>query len=129
MTYNITHHQENQGKFTKVILLVGLVLITALSWNTIRMFLQYKSRSETLAQVEREKKELVAKQQELQYRVKRAQTEAYIEQRARQFSLSKKGEYIVVAQYPSPSPTSIPIQKKELGIPPYQAWIHVFSQP
>lgn len=127
MTYNITTQTQNQGKINKAVILVGCLLISTLLWSVSRLFFQYLNSRRLLQQEQAEKNQLLSEQQNLTYRTKRAQTDGYIEERARQLALSKEHELIVIAAYPSPTtvPTPIPAHI----IPPYQAWLQVFSQP
>ena len=127
MTYNITHQQRNQGQINSLISVGGFLLIIALLWNVIGLFSQYLTRQRLLTQDLQQKTQLAKDQESLKYRTKRAQTETYVEERARQIGLTKDHEYVVVAQYPIPSLAPVPV--KQNVQPPYQAWIQVFTRP
>ncbi|MFA6005531.1 MAG: septum formation initiator family protein [Patescibacteria group bacterium] len=127
MTYNITPQQRNQGQINKLVLLAGSLLVITLLWNVVGLFGQYVTRRRLLAEEMAQKVQLENEQKNLNYRAKLAQTDTYIEERARQIGLTKEGEYVVIAQYPHPSPTPQP-EKPQIKLT-YRAWIQVFSHP
>jgi len=77
-----------------------------------------------LSQQELEKKKVEAENNKLRYLLKKQQTEKYFEEKARQLSLSKKDELILIppAIKNTPTPKLSPTPKKS----PYQQWMALF---
>lgn len=85
------------------------------------------SRRESLQEQKVYLTKLQRDKNQLLYALKRAQTEEFVEERARKLSLTKKDEYILIA--PRVSPTPVPIPTKTLQKAIYKQWLHVFINP
>jgi len=124
MSYNIRHKPENQGNSASFLILVLVFFAVVLLLSAIKQGLNYANRR----QIAKEQEELLAKERQnqakLQLRLKKSQTEEFVETEARRLSLSKKDEYIVLASFPTPTPASPPPKVKT--VPNYKLWWNVF---
>jgi cell division protein FtsB len=124
MTYNIKPQTKNQVLSTILLHTIFGFFLATLLLNTIRLMQQFVYRKQVLARQEDQKKKLKLKQDELTYRLKRSQTESYVEERARELTLAKPNEAILIGAYPSPTrPPKNTIKK--VG-PPLEEWKKVF---
>jgi cell division protein FtsB len=110
MSYNIIRNQKNQGKSLYIIILILLFFCGGLLVNLFKLTdLWLKTKGE-LTRQQTETTKLNEENQELKFQIKKRQTDKYFEEKARQLSLSKKDELILIppAVSPSPYPSTTP---------------------
>lgn len=87
------------------------------------MTIQYHNRNKTLAELHTQERESEKEKNRLLLKLKQVKTPEYIEKHARELTLAKKGEIIVVGSFPTP--TEAPKQSSHVQ-PTYIQWYNIF---
>ncbi len=127
MSYNIRYKSKNQDNSRLTVYFILGFFIVALFINLVKMVKQYVDRRAILRQEEQELATIKRQNSNLRYELKRSGTEEYIEEKARELTLSKEGEYVIIAGEPSPPPK--PRKREVPHIPNYKLWWLLFFQP
>jgi len=85
--------------------------------------IQYHNRNKTLAELHTQERESEKEKNRLLLKLKQVKTPEYIEKHARELTLAKKGEIIVVGSFPTP--TEAPKQSSHVQ-PTYIQWYNIF---
>lgn len=72
-------------------------------------------------------RDLKEQKTKLKYRLQYAQTDEFIEERARKLGMHKENEAVLMVRYPTP--TSAPRRTAAYTEPVYRAWLRIFSLP
>ena len=125
MSYNIksqTKKQDNSGY--SFVIIIGFFILT-LSVNFVKLVREYALKKKILQENTRDYSTLVEEQDKLKLKIKKNQSQEYIEEQARKLTLSKPNEFVVIMASPSPkakiTPTVTPY------IANYKLWLQLFN--
>ncbi len=104
MSYNIKDYNKNQARSSYLVFFAFGFFMLTLLYNLIKLTAQYLNRRALLTQQRKEVEDLRARNEYLKYSIKRADTEEYIEQKARKLTMGRDDEYTLLAAYPPPTP-------------------------
>ena len=124
MSYNINSKTKKQDHTNyPYAIIIGFFLIV-LSINLIKLSREYIARKQTLSQNQSEHSRIIEEENKLKLKIKKSGTSKYIEEQARELTLSKPNEIVIVLSSPTPKP------KKKLTPTPYIAnyklWVKLF---
>ena len=125
MSYNIksqTKKQDNSGY--SFIIIIGFFIL-ALSVNFVKLVREYALKKKILEENALDYAQLTEQQNKLKLKIKKNQSQEYIEEQARKLTLSKPNEVVVIMASPSPkfkvAPTATPY------IANYKLWLQLFN--
>lgn len=125
MSYNIKVSRKKQTKSNIIIYIILVFFTIALASNLFKLAKQYVDRNALLSKQTTELQKIKEENNKLLLRLKQAQTEEFVEKKARELTFSKQNEYLIIADFPTPTP------KPQITEPPkkpnYLLWLETFS--
>jgi len=124
MSYNNKHlHKRQYNKWGLLFFIIFAFFTITLIIGIVRLTIQYHNRNKTLAELHTQERESEKEKNRLLLKLKQVKTPEYIEKHARELTLAKKGEIIVVGSFPTP--TEAPKQSSHVQ-PTYIQWYNIF---
>lgn len=124
MSYNNKHlHKRQYNKWNFLFFIIFAFFTITLVVGIVRLTIQYHNRTQTLAKLRTQELENQKEKNRLLLKLKQVKTPEYIEKHARELTLAKKGETIVVGSFPTP--TEAPKQVSHTQ-PTYMQWYNIF---
>ncbi len=124
MSYNIKLHQKKQTKSSIIIYLILIFFTIALLSNLFKLTKQYIDRTSILSKQTAQLQKIKEENNKLLFRLKQAQTEEFVGKRARELTFSKQNEYVIIANFPTPTPKSKKTESAKKAN--YLLWLETF---
>ena len=124
MSYNNKPpHKRQYNKVSLLFFIIFAFFTITLVIGIIKLTIQYHNQTRVLARLQIQEQESQKEKNKLLLKLKQAKTQEYIEKHARELTLAKENETIVVGSFPTPAET--PKQKSHI-LPIYVQWYTIF---
>jgi len=124
MSYNINIKTKKQDNSRVLFVIIIGFFILALMVNFVKLTREYFLKKQILEQSQAEYSKALDQQNKLKLSIKKNQTQEYIEKKARELTMSKPGEVVVILSSPAP------VKKKSSSAPKktanYKLWLQLF---
>lgn len=124
MSYNINSKTKKQDHASYTFVFIIGFFLVVLSINLVKLTKEYITRKATLSNNQKEYSRAIDEQNNLKLQIKKSQTQEYIEKRARELTLSKQNEIVIILASPTPKPYKKPSPTPYT--PNYKLWAELF---